>query len=179
MSGHLHRSPDSPYKLGYALFASLVVSQFATSGGVSVSISPGFTTEEIREFVNEYEVQRYGQKGAWLAGHGVSYEQLRRWRAAVFEGDLDRGLIPREGSPVKVPPGTRTALERSRARERAAHEAEIARLTARIRELEGTNDALGKAIGLLHVMSEHEPASNPTTPDPGDSSTPRTASSGS
>ena len=32
-----------------------------------MSISAGFTTEEIREFVNEYEVQRYGQKGAWLA----------------------------------------------------------------------------------------------------------------
>ena len=69
-----------------------------------MSISAGFTTEEIREFVNEYEVQRYGQKGAWLAGRGVSYEQLRRWRAAVFEGDLDRGLIPREGSPVTVSP---------------------------------------------------------------------------
>ena len=144
-----------------------------------MSISAGFTTEEIREFVHEYEVQGYGQKGAWLAGRGVSYDQLRRWRAAVFGGDLDRGLIPREGSPVTVPPGTRTALERTRARERAAHETEIARLTARIRELEGTNDALGKAIGLLHVMSEHEPASNPTTPDPGDSSTPRTNSSAS
>jgi hypothetical protein len=144
---------------------------------VSVSISAGFTAEEIREFVHEYELQGYGQKGVWLAGRGVSYDRLRRWRAAVFEGDLDRGLIPREGSPVTVSPGTRTALERTRARERAAQEAEIVRLTARIRELEGTNDALGKAIGLLHAMSEHEPASTPMTTDPGDSSTQRTNSS--
>jgi transposase-like protein len=144
---------------------------------VRVSISAGFTTEEIREFVHEYQVQRHGQKGAWLVGRGVSYDQLRRWRAAAFEGDLDRGLIPREGSPVTVPPGTRTALAMARERERAAHDAEVARLTARIRELEGTNDALGKAIGLLHAMSEHEPASIPTTTDPDDSSTPRTTSS--
>jgi len=95
----------------------------------------------------------------------------------VFEGDLDRGLIPREGSPVTVSPGTRTALERARARERAAHEAEIARLTARIRELEGTNDALGKAIGLLHEMNAHGPDADPTIHVLDDSSTPRTDSS--
>ena len=142
-----------------------------------MSISAGFTAEEIREFVHEYQVQPCGQKGPWLAARGVSYGRLRRWRAVVFEGDLDRGLIPREGSPVTVAPGTRTALERARAREREAHEAEVARLTARIRELEGTSDALGKAIGLLHAMSELEPASTPTMTDPADSSTPRTNSS--
>lgn len=144
-----------------------------------MSISAGFTAAEIREFVHEYEVQRYGQKAAWLAGRGVSYDQLRRWRAAVFEGDLDRGLIPREGSPMTVPPGTRTALAMARERERTAHDVEVARLTARIGELEGANDALGKAIGLLHAMSELEPDSAPTTTDPDDSSTPRTNSSAS
>lgn len=141
-----------------------------------MSIGLGLTLEEIREFVHEYHVQPYGQKGFWLAERGVTEARLRRWRSAVFEGDLDRGLIPREGGPVTVPPGKRTALERARAAERAAHEAEVAKLTARIRELEGTNDALGKAIGLLHAMSEHEPASSPTTPDPPDSSGPRTSS---
>ena len=144
-----------------------------------MSISAGFTVAEIREFVHEYEVQRYGRKAAWLAGRGVSYDQLRRWRAAVFEGDLDRGLIPREGSPMTVPPGTRTALAMARERERTGYDAEVGRLTARIRELEGANDALGKAIGLLHAMSELEPASAPTTTDPDDSSTRRTNSSAS
>lgn len=144
-----------------------------------MSISPGFTAEEIREFVHQYEVQRYGQKAIWLEGQGVSYERLRRWRSAVFDGDLDRGLIPREGGLVTVPPVKRTGIERQRARERVEHEAEVAKLTARVRELEHTNEALGKAIGLLHQMSEQEPAGNRPTTDPSDSSTPRTTSSNS
>ena len=63
-----------------------------------MTISSGFTVAEIREFVHEYQLQPYGQKGSWLAARGVSSKRLRRWRDAVFEGDLDRGLIPREGS---------------------------------------------------------------------------------
>jgi transposase-like protein len=122
----------------------------------------GLTAEEMREFVHEYEVQPYGQKVSWLSARGVSYDTLRRWRSAVFEGDLDRGLIPREGGPVTVPPSKRRALERQRAQERVAHEAEVARLNARVRELEETNSALGKAIGLLHQMNEQEPDANPT-----------------
>ena len=120
-----------------------------------MTISSGFTTAEIREFVHEYQVQPHGTKGLWLD--------------AVFEGDLDRGLVPREGSPMTVPPAKRTALEKQRAAERAAQQAEVERLTARVRELEGTNEALGKAIGLLHAMNEHEPAGTPTTTDPSDS----------
>src|SRR3954447_16396084 len=119
-----------------------------------VSISAGFTVEEIREFVHEYTARPYGDKGAWLAARGVSYDRLRRWRLAVFDGDLDRGLVPRDSSPVKIPPGQRAALERHHATERVEHEAEVARLNARIRELEEANGALGKAIGLLHSMSE-------------------------
>ena len=141
-----------------------------------MSISPGFTTEQIREFVHRYELTPHGQKAVWLAHQGVSYDRLRRWRSAVFDGDLDRGLIPREGGVVTVPPEKRTGIERQRARERAAQEAEVARLTARVRELEQTNEALGKAIGLLHQMSEQEPTESRPTTDPSDSSTPRTTS---
>jgi hypothetical protein len=134
-----------------------------------VTISTGFTAAEIRELVHEYQVQPFGQKGPWLDERGISYKRMRRWRDAVFEGDLDRGLIPREGSAMTVPPSKRTALEKARARERAAQEAEVARLTARVRELEGTNEALGKAIGLLHAMNEQEPAAPRTRTDPSDS----------
>ena len=35
-----------------------------------MSISPGFTTEQIREFVHQYEIQPYGQKAVWLVGQG-------------------------------------------------------------------------------------------------------------
>ena len=134
-----------------------------------MSIAPGWTTEEIREFVHEYQLVPHGSKGSWLAARGVPHDTLRRWRNTVFEGDLDRGLVPRDSGAVTTPPRKRTAIERQRAAERAAHEAEVARLTARVRELEETNDVLGKAIGLLHAMNEHEPAGSPTTPDPSDS----------
>ena len=134
-----------------------------------MTVTVGFTAEEIRAFVHEYHLQPYGQKASWLAQQGVSYDRLRRWGSAVFEGDLGRGLIPREGKPMTVPSAKRTALERARAAERAAHEVEVAKLSDRIRELEGTNDALGKAIGLLHAMSEHEPDEAPTMSDPSDS----------
>jgi len=134
-----------------------------------VTISAGFTVAEVRELVHEYQLQPHGAKGSWLAARGVSYDRLRRWRDAVFEGDLDRGLVPREGSGMTVPPSRRTALERERARERAEHAAEVERLTARVRELEGTNEALGKAIGLLHAMNEQEPGAPRTMTDPSDS----------
>ena len=79
---------------------------------------------------------------------------------------------------MTVPPDKRTAMARARAAERAAHEAEVARLQARVRELEQTNEALGKAIGLLH-QERARARRAPTTTDPSDSSTPRKTSSSS
>jgi hypothetical protein len=130
-----------------------------------MAVSVGFTVEEIREFVHEYQVQPWGQRRSWLAARGVSVGRFRRWQATVFEGDLDRGLVPRETDAMTVPPAKRTALEKARAAERAAHAAEVAKLSQRISELEGTNDALGKAIGLLHAMNEQEPGEDPQTSD--------------
>lgn len=124
----------------------------------------GFTVDEIVEFVHEYEVQRYGTRRAWLVEHGISNSRMGRWRAGVFAGDLDRGLIPREGDPMNVPSGKRRALAASRAKEISDHDAEVARLEARVKELEEVNAALGKAIGLLHQMSEQEPDATPTGP---------------
>lgn len=144
-----------------------------------MSISVGFTAVEIREFVLEYQALPQGQKGLWLSTRGVAYERLRRWRAAVFEGDLDRGLIPRESSPMTIPSSNRTSIARTRAAERTAHEAEVTKLNVRVRELEHTNEALGKAIGLLHSMNEQEPDATPTRTDPSGSSTPITRSSSS
>ena len=139
-----------------------------------MSISPGFTVVEIREFVHEYHRQPHGQKGAWLARQPVSHAMLTRWSAAVYGGDLDRGLVPREGRAMTVPPRKRTALEKSRAAERAAHAAEVANLSARVRELEDTNNALGKAIGLLHERNVNEPDVIPTIQDLDNSSTSKT-----
>lgn len=135
-----------------------------------MSINAGFTAEQIREVVHEYTAQPFGHKAEWLSPRRVSYNQLRKWRLAVFDGDLNRGLIPRDsGGVVKIPPGQRAALERHPAKERTEREAEVERLNARIRELEETNGALGRAIELLHSMSEQEPAVPPTTGDRSDS----------
>ncbi len=80
-----------------------------------MSISPGFTAEEIRDFVHDYKVVPHGQKTHWLFAQGVSYYLLQRWQSAVFEGDLDRGLILRDGLPMMMSPSERTALVKHRA----------------------------------------------------------------
>lgn len=142
-----------------------------------MSISPGFTPAEIRELVIDYHLLPYGQKGSWLAARGVSERRFRRWQATVFGGDLDRGLIPREGGDMTVPPAKRRALAKADAANQDRDEAELARLRARVGELEAANEALGKAIGLLHAMNAEEPDTTPTITDLDDSSTTRTDSS--
>lgn len=143
-----------------------------------MSISPGYTDEEIRALVHEYGLVPHGGKSAWLVERGVSRRRMERWRSAVYDGDLARGLIPTEqGGAPGMPASARTALERARAREIAEHRAEVERLQRRIGELEAANDVLGKAIGLLHEMSGQEPGSTPATSAPSDSSRPRTHSS--
>lgn len=142
-----------------------------------MSITPGFTSAEIREFVHEYQLVPHGQKSAWLRERGITYARLMTWRKAVFGGNLDRGLVPRQAKGMTLPPKQRAELERQRAAERAAHQAETERLQARIRELEETNVALGTAIGLLHQMSEQEPAVPQPTTDPSGSFRSRTPSS--
>lgn len=129
-----------------------------------MSITPGWTAEEIREFVYEYEGRPHGTKAVWLEQQGVSNHRLRRWRETVFDGDLDKGLIPRDGGPM-----TPAKQRRHAAKATAAKDAEVERLRARVQELEAANDALGKAIGLLHERNEQEPDDAPTTNDPPDS----------
>lgn len=134
-----------------------------------MAISAGHTDDEIRDLVFEYARLAHGQKKRWMAQRGVSVGRMRRWRAAVFDGDLDRGLIPREGSSMTSPNQRRSIAYR---REQAEQENEA--LRARVRELEAANEALGKAIGLLHQITEREP-DTPTTPEPNGSSTPKTS----
>ncbi len=71
------------------------------------------------ELVHEYHLQPHGQKATWLINRGLTYHRLRRWRESLYEGDLDRGLIPREGSYVSTPPVKRTAIAKARAAEAA------------------------------------------------------------
>jgi hypothetical protein len=140
-------------------------------------ISQGYTRDEIRELVHEYHLQPYGTKKIWLAKQSMTEWTFRRWRKLVFEGDLDRNLLPREHGGMARTNGELSAFEKARAKEIAEHQSEVEQLKGRIRELEGTNTALGKAIGLLHELSVPEPDTAQTN-DPKGSSKPRTSSSG-
>jgi hypothetical protein len=141
-------------------------------------VSQGYTRDEIRELVHEYHLQPYGTKKIWLAKQSMTEWTFRRWRKLVFEGDLDRNLLPREHGGMARTNGELSAFEIARAKEIAEHQSEVEQLKSRIRELEGTNTALGKAIGLLHELSVPEPDTAQTN-DPKSSSKPRTSSSGS
>ena len=112
-------------------------------------VSRRYPNEQVRQWVLEYVALPYGRKGPWLEAHGVSMWEMARWRGAVFEGDLERGPVPRQGSAMDKP-GRQTAMERNRAREAAAHAAEVSRLEAQIEKvqaekavLQATNEALG------------------------------------
>ena len=109
----------------------------------------GHTAQEIRALVDDYLSTPYGTKDEWLREHNISRWTIGRWKDAVFHGDLERGLIPRQAGPMSV-----DKWKQARAQTRL--ETEVARLQARIRELEGTNEALGKAIGLLHDQAARQ-----------------------
>lgn len=137
-------------------------------------MSPGFTTKEIREYVQEYENLRHGQKGIWLAEQPFSDKTLFKWRDAIYDGDLERGLVPREGIGMKKTPTERREI--SEQEELRARASRVTALEARVRELEETNEALGKAIGLLHTLSGQEPDTPPMN-ELNSSSAPKTTSS--
>jgi hypothetical protein len=87
-----------------------------------------------------------------LAGRElVSHDRVHNWHSELLEIDREWGLAWRKGMPMVIHRGGRRSLERQRAKEREAYEAEVARLNARVKELEGINAALGKAIGLSGI----------------------------
>jgi len=128
-----------------------------------VSLTPGFSEAEILEYVLEYQRLPYGSKGAWLKEQSFTKFQFRRWQAAVFGGDLGLGLVPRDSKSMTSAGQPRR--DHAREIEERAGAGEIERLRARINELEEVNDALGKAIGLLHQRSVHEPDEHLPTPN--------------
>ena len=53
-----------------------------------MSISPGFSTEQIREFVHRYEIQPYGQKAFWGLDPGSWTRCHFGYAASVRVADL-------------------------------------------------------------------------------------------
>ena len=138
-----------------------------------MSIKPGYTNDEIRELVYHYDRQPYGTKGTWVQAHNLSRSTLNRWRAAVYDGNLDHGLVPRD---TRTMDSSSPAARRAIARHQHDKDRRIAELEKRIAELEESNktfqrsnDALGKAIGLLHETGVPSSANSPTPPPPADS----------
>lgn len=133
-----------------------------------MSITPGYTNDEIRELVYHYDRQPYGTKGTWVQAHNLSRSTLNRWRAAVYDGNLDHGLVPRD---TRTMDSSSPAARRAIARHQHDKDRRIAELEKRIAELEESNktfqrsnDALGKAIGLLHEISAQGPDDDQETP---------------
>lgn len=125
-----------------------------------MSIAPGYTNDQIREIVYAYDQQPHGTKATWREQRGISATRLRTWRNAVYDGDLDMGLIPRKDSGVTSTPRYRKHIAHShdaKARRIAELEQRIGDLEKSNDTLQKSNDALGKAIGLLHEVSAQEP----------------------
>ncbi|SES02243.1 transposase [Corynebacterium cystitidis] len=55
-----------------------------------------FSPEQRREIALRYVALKKGRKGAYAESLGVSTATIRSWVAACADGDLDKGLIPRQ-----------------------------------------------------------------------------------
>ena len=94
----------------------------------------GLTVEQRREHVLAYLEAPYGSKGRYLAEHGITIRQMCRWRAQVYAGTLETGLVPR-GGWMNDPNANRevarlrkevTSLHAQMAAREAEHEQELA-----------------------------------------------------
>ena len=114
---------------------------------VVVVESKVLSPEAKREHVLAYVSTRHGLKGAYLRTHGITKRQMTAWRGAVADGDLARGLFPRQ---------TGRMTDRDVAEIRRL-EKEVARLQGEVeksrRDAQRSAravDALGKAIDAMH-----------------------------
>ena len=132
-----------------------------------MSLTPGFTNDEIVEAVEEYLSIRHGEKAAWFDGKPFSEHQLRRWRLAYLAGTIDRSLVPRHASDVTNFGSNRIReLERELKQARLKHAEELGKLRAENEALQEGTVALGKAIGFLQDRYDvQEPGAADRTDD--------------
>lgn len=128
-----------------------------------MSITPGYTNQEIREIVFEHARIPWGSKNTWLAEQPFTKHQFRKWRRAVADGDISRALVPREGARPRTGKQRREVIQSRHEEQQAKRIAELEAETARLKE---TNETLGKAIGLLHNRNVEEPDDTPSPQPP-------------
>ena len=119
----------------------------------------GPSAAEKAELVGEYLQVRPGEKRAWLVGRRIDPKRMSKWRRMYLFGDLELGLDPRDTDGMVEEDGARIRqLEKQLQLERAVRADELRAHREEIEWLEKANDALGRAIGLLHDRNaEREP----------------------
>lgn len=114
--------------------------------------------DQKREHVLSYLGCGHGSKAAYLAEHGISAWQVRRWRKQLYAGTLEVGLVPREGAlndPEVNRELVRLRQENDRLREQVGEQSlRQEKLLADLDTAREVVEALGKAIALLHPTSE-------------------------
>lgn len=113
---------------------------------VSTVPTRSFTAEQKREHVLGYLEARHGTKAGYLAEHGITADQLRSWKEAMADGDLDAGVVPRHTGSMS----TREVAEVRRLQaELARVEAQRDQAIADRDRMTKAADALGKAIDVM------------------------------
>jgi transposase-like protein len=139
-----------------------------------VAISQVWSADEKREIIAEYEGAEHGTRQAVLLKFGISYHQLRVWRAARDEGVLDAGMSMRK--PRTTPKRDNAEIARLRA-EVDRLRGELDRARKDVEDRQQAVEALGKATALLHELVTTRSAEAASTPAP--SETPESSSSSS
>jgi transposase len=116
---------------------------------VGMATSDGWTVEEKRSIVAEYEQTPHGWKQRVLDRHGVSRSRVLRWQASRDAGVLEVGFSVRR--PLKTPRAESAEIARLRT-ENARLSAELDRARRDIDDRQRALEALGKATALLQEL---------------------------
>lgn len=101
-----------------------------------------FSAAERTRLLAEYELLKFGQKGAWLRARGLYDGQLIQWRRAA---DSESGIGPK--TPGRKPLDAKD-------REIAQLKADNAKLTKRVLISEGLVELQKKVMALIESSSE-------------------------
>jgi transposase len=128
-----------------------------------MATSVGWTVEEKRAIVAEYEQTPHGFKQQVLDRHGVSRSRVLRWQASRDAGVLEVGFTVRR--PQKTPRTESAEIARLRA-ENARLTAELERARRDVDDRQRALEALGKATALLQELVSAKSAPDSTQPGP-------------
>lgn len=130
----------------------------------AVTIRPeAFSIEQKRHHVLTYAMLPHGAKRLYQIEHGVSREQLRGWRLAMADGDLEHGITPRHTGGMTF----EEAAEIKRLRARVTQlEAELTTSQGDADRLRAAADALGKAISVMQQHGAAFGVAEPTSREP-------------